>query len=82
MKYHNSKTPNKKVIDRLSKNNNIIVIKQDKGRRLVILDRTKYTGWAKKDVSKTETFLWFGKIMTNYWLIITGISIINSIATQ
>ena len=80
MKYHNSKTPNKKVIDRLSKNNNIIIIKQDKGRRLVILDRTKYTGWAKKDVSKTETFLWFGKIMTK--LIITGISIINSIATQ
>ena len=80
MKYHNSKTPNKKVIDRLSKKNNIIIIKQDKGRRLVILDRTKYTRWAKKDVSKTETFLLFGKIMTK--LIITGISIINSIATQ
>ena len=44
MKYHNSKTANKykKVIDRLSKNNNIIIIKQDKGRGVVILYRTKY----------------------------------------
>ena len=44
MKYHNSKTANeyKKVIDRLSKNNNIIIIKQDKGYRVVMLDRTKY----------------------------------------
>ena len=44
MKYHNSKTANKykKVIDQLSKNNNIIIIKQDKGRGVVILDRTIY----------------------------------------
>ena len=44
MKYHNSKTANKykKVIDRLSKNNNIIIIKKDKGREVAILDRTKY----------------------------------------
>ena len=43
MKYHNSKTANeyKKVIDRLSKIN-IIIIKQDKGYRVVMLDRTKY----------------------------------------
>ena len=31
------------MIDRLSKNNNIIIIKQDKGSGVVILDRTKYT---------------------------------------
>ena len=44
MKYHNSKMANKykKVIDRFSKNNNIIIIKQDKGRGVVILDRTKH----------------------------------------
>ena len=44
MKYHNSKTASKykKVTDRLSKNNNIIIIKQDKGRGIVILDCTKY----------------------------------------
>ena len=44
MKYHNSKTANKyeKVIDSLSKNNSIIIIKQDKGRGVVILDRKKY----------------------------------------
>ena len=44
MKYDNSKTANKykKAIDRLSKNNNIIIIKQDKGHGVVILDRTKY----------------------------------------
>ena len=43
MKYHKSKTTNKykKAIDRLSKNNNII--KKDKGRGVVILDRTKYS---------------------------------------
>ena len=41
MKYHKSKTTNKykKAIDRLSKNN----IKKDKGRGVVILDRTKYS---------------------------------------
>ena len=44
MKYHNSKTANKhkKVIARLSKNNNIVIIKQDKGCGVVILDRTNY----------------------------------------
>ena len=44
MKYHNSKTANKykQVIERLSKNNNVIIIKQDKGRGVIILDRTKY----------------------------------------
>ena len=44
MKYHNSKTANrhKKVIARLSKNSNIIIIKQDKRCGVVILDRTKY----------------------------------------
>ena len=44
MKSDNSKTANKykKAIDRLSKNNNIIIIKQNKGLGVVILDRTKY----------------------------------------
>ena len=44
MKYHNSKTANKhkKVTDWLSKNNNIIIIKQDKGRGVVSLDYSKY----------------------------------------
>ena len=32
----------KKVIDRLSQSNNIIIIKQDKERGVVILDRPKY----------------------------------------
>ena len=34
MKYHNSKTANKykKAIDQLSKNNNITITKQNKGR--------------------------------------------------
>ena len=43
MKY-NSKTAhkNEKVIDHLSKHNNIIIIKQGKGRGVVILDRSKY----------------------------------------
>ena len=42
MKYHNSKIvhKNEKVIDRLLKNNNIIIIKQGKGRGVVILDRS------------------------------------------
>ena len=42
MKYHKSKTTNKykKAIDRLSKNN---IIKKDKGRGVVILDRIKYS---------------------------------------
>ena len=31
-----------KVIDRLSKNNNIIIIKKGKGRGVAILDCTKY----------------------------------------
>ena len=34
----------KKVIDNLSKNKNIVILKQDKGRGVVILDTTKYTG--------------------------------------
>ena len=44
MKYHNSKTANKykKVIDQLSKNDIIIIVKQDKGCGVVILDRTKH----------------------------------------
>ena len=33
----------KKVIDTLSKNKNILILKQDKGRSVVILDTTKYT---------------------------------------
>ena len=33
----------KKVIDNLSKNKKIVVMKQDKGKGVVILDRTKYT---------------------------------------
>ena len=33
----------KKVIDNLSKNKNILVLKQDKGRGVAILDTTKYT---------------------------------------
>ena len=43
MKY-NSKTAhkNEKVIDHLSKHNNIIIIKQGKGHGVVILDRSKY----------------------------------------
>ena len=42
MKYHNSKIAhkNEEVIDRLLKNNNIIIIKQGKGRGLNILDRS------------------------------------------
>ena len=33
----------KKVINNLSKNENIVILKQDKGRSVVILDRAKYT---------------------------------------
>ena len=33
----------KKDIDNLSKNKNIVILKQDKGRGVVILDTTKYT---------------------------------------
>ena len=33
----------KKVIYNLSKNENIVILKQDKGRAVVILDRAKYT---------------------------------------
>ena len=33
----------KKVIDNLSKNKNIVILKQDKGRGVVILDTIKYT---------------------------------------
>ena len=38
------------------------------------------TGWAKENTHKAETFLLFGKIVKK--LIITSISIINSIITQ
>ena len=43
-KCHNTRTANKckNVIEKLSKNDAIIIVKQDKGRGLVILDRTKY----------------------------------------
>ena len=34
----------KKVIERLSKNNNIIIMKQEKGSRVVIIDKPKYLG--------------------------------------
>ena len=33
----------RKIVENLSKNNNIVVMKQDKGRGVVILDRTRYT---------------------------------------
>ena len=33
----------KKVVDNLSKNRNIVILKQDKGWGVVILDTTKYT---------------------------------------
>ena len=43
-KYHNTRTTNKykNVIEKLSKNDAIIIAKQDKGRGVVILDHTKY----------------------------------------
>ena len=46
MKYHNSKISNnyKRVIDLLSTNNNIIIMKQDKGHGVVMLDCTKCIG--------------------------------------
>ena len=42
-KYHNTRTTNKckNVIEKLSKNDAIIIVKQDKGRGVVILDHTK-----------------------------------------
>ena len=36
-------TNRKKIIDNLSKNKNIVILKQDKGRSAVILDTTKIT---------------------------------------
>ena len=36
-------TNRKKIIDNLSKNKNIVILKQDKGRGVVILDTTKIT---------------------------------------
>ena len=43
MKYHNSETVYKKVIDQLSKNKNIIlIIKKYKGCGVVVSDHTKY----------------------------------------
>ena len=43
-KYYQIKVPYRyrKAIDTLSKNNSIIIMKQDKGRGVVILDCTKY----------------------------------------
>ena len=45
-KYYNKKTPTtykyKKVISNLSKNSSIIVLKQNKGRGVVIMNHTKY----------------------------------------
>ena len=32
----------KQVINDLAKNNNIVIMKQDKGRRVVIMDKAKY----------------------------------------
>ena len=42
--YYNTKNTNKVhgVIAKLSKNRNIVILKQDKGRGVVILDKTKY----------------------------------------
>ena len=56
VKYRNSKTANKykKVIDRLLKNNNIIIIQQDKGRGVVVLDRTKYIDKCLPTVGKKQ----------------------------
>ena len=69
MKYHNSKTANKykQVIERLSKNNNVIIIKQDKGRGVIILDRTKYIDKcmsmvATKQFSKQKNYIMFQQI--------------------
>ena len=61
MKYHNSITANKykEVIEQLSKKNIYIIIKQDKRRGVVILDRTKYSGkcfsiLTTKQISKSD----------------------------
>ena len=45
----------KKVIDNLSKNKSIVILKQDKGRGVVILDTTKYTEECMA-LSNTEHF--------------------------
>ena len=43
-KYHNVKTPYKHqaIINNLSKNNDVVILKQDKSRGIVILNRSKY----------------------------------------
>ena len=42
--YYNTKNPNNinKIISKLSKNKNVVVMKQDKGRGVVLIDRAKY----------------------------------------
>ena len=45
----------KKVIDNLFKNTNIVILKQDKGRGVAILDITKYTEKCMT-LSNTERF--------------------------
>ena len=44
-KYCNVKVPKhqRNVINNLMKRNNIVIMKQDKGRRVVIMDKGKYT---------------------------------------
>ena len=43
-KYHNVKTPYKHqaIINNLSKNKDVVILKQDKSRCIVILNRSKY----------------------------------------
>ena len=42
--YYNTKNPNNniKTIKKLAQNNNIVILKQDKGRRVVVMDKTTY----------------------------------------
>ena len=44
-KYNKVKVPYKhlEIVQNLNNNSNIVLLKQDKGRRIVILDKTKYT---------------------------------------
>ena len=44
-KYCNIKVPyaQRKIISYLSKRDDIVILKQDKGRGVVIMDKTKYT---------------------------------------
>ena len=45
----------KTIIDSLSKNQNICIMKQDKGRGVVVMDRSKYTGKCL-NILQTEQF--------------------------